>query len=121
MNKCIGHSGLWSLSRELRSRQPLLLQLLLSHQLELTGLHRLDHDVVLLSAEQAQSLWKSAIGEAKGGLRLSSWLGHCQKLSTQQCCTTMEAITAAMRRHSEDARVLEVGSVWPKAGMEAEH
>lgn len=53
---------------------------------------------------------------------LSNWLGHCQqRLSTQQCCATMEAITAAMRRHSSNAAVQEAGAAamgsaagWPE-------
>jgi len=53
---------------------------------------------------------------------LSNWLGQCkQRLSAQQCCATMEAITAAMRRHHGNAAVQEAGAAamsgatgWPE-------
>eukprot|EP00435_Cladocopium_sp_Y103_P037318 s554_g9.t2 len=64
----------------------------------------------------------SSLGYIVLATMLSNWLSHCQqRLSTQQCCAAMEAITAAMRRHNSNAAVLEAGAAamsgtagWPE-------
>jgi len=65
----------------------------------------------LLAKELMSRHPKAADMQVAGCKVLSNWLSHCQqRLSTQQCCAAMEAITAAMRRHNSNAAVQEAGA-----------